>query len=178
VAASELKMKDQKKVYKFFWPWQDADQEAWLHEMANQGWHLLGLNSPGRYTFSAGKPANIVYRLDFQGKRDLELGDYFQLFQDAGWEHVGKMGGWHYFRKAFETSMVDEIFTDNQTKVEKYNRLAIYLISPAVGVLFVIMPAVDYFTPAAKVAFALCYCGLLYVVIRILVRIQQLRRRL
>jgi hypothetical protein len=69
----------------------------------------------------------VAYRLDFitQSKKKP---DYFQLFQDAGWEHVGEMGGWQYWRKDVEAGKATEIFTDNASKIQKYQRLLGFLV--------------------------------------------------
>ena len=82
--------------FKWFWTWQDDREEAWLGEMARADWHLKSLGLPGFYTFIAGEPRNDVYRLDFvMDRKDYQA--YLRQFRDAGWEHVGEMGGWQYF---------------------------------------------------------------------------------
>ncbi len=69
---------------KLFLPWQDEKEEAWLRQMAQQGWHL-SLVAPLVYTFVRGDPRDDVYRLDYlTSKADYE--EYKQLFQDAGWD--------------------------------------------------------------------------------------------
>jgi hypothetical protein len=113
--------------HKWFWPWEDEQEEAWLGQMARQGWHLVKPGIFGRYTFAAGEGRDMVYRLDFisDPKKDES---YLQLFQDAGWEHVGVLGGWQYFRKQAEQGKESEIFTDNDSKIAKYQRLLLYLV--------------------------------------------------
>ena len=127
------------KKFKWFWYWQDDKEEAWLGEMARQGLHLQKMNSLGhRYSFIQGKPKDVAYRLDFV-KNARKTSDYFQLFQDAGWEHVGEMGGWQYWRKDVEAGKVPEIFTDTESKVRKYQRLLTYFtISIPLFVFYVI----------------------------------------
>lgn len=112
---------------KWFWAWQDDREEAWLSEMARQGLHLRQASPFGQYTFVSGPPRAMAYRLDFitQSKKNP---DYFQLFQDAGWEHVGEMSGWQYWRKEIVDGRVPEIFTDNASKVQKYQRLLGFLV--------------------------------------------------
>jgi len=111
---------------RWFWGWQDDKEEAWLQDMARQGLHL---KSPGfgSYAFTQGEPREMVYRLDFLSDTK-NRASYLQLFQDAGWEHVGELSGWQYWRKERRGSEADEIFTDNESKIQKYKRLINYLL--------------------------------------------------
>jgi hypothetical protein len=116
-----------KKIHKWFWPWEDEREEAWLSQMAKQGWHLVKPDLLGQYTFAAGEAKDVVYPLDFisDNKKDES---YLQLFKDAGWEHVGILGGWQYFRKQVNPGENTEIFTDNDSKIAKYQRVLLYLV--------------------------------------------------
>lgn len=62
----------------------------------------------------------IVDRKDYQ--------NYLQLFADTGWEHMGEIGGWQYFRKTAQAGQPTEIYTDNASKATKYQRLIIMLV--------------------------------------------------
>jgi hypothetical protein len=115
------------KKFKWFWAWQDDKEEQWLGEMARQGLHLNRPGIFGQYSFTQGKPQEVVYRLDFiTSARKKE--DYYQLFKDSGWEHVGELGGWQYWRKAMQEGVTPEIFTDADSKIQKYRRLLGFLI--------------------------------------------------
>lgn len=113
---------------KWFWAWQDEKEEAWLKELSLQGWHLTSAQPFGHYIFTGGEPKNYVYRLDFQASSKLDLGSYLKLFDDTGWEYIGDMMGWKYFRKLAQPGENPEIFTDNQSKIQKYQRLLGYLV--------------------------------------------------
>ena len=113
--------------FKWFWAWQDEKEEAWLNNMAREGWHLKRLGIPGAYIFESGEPRNDQYRMDFITNRK-EYQNYLQLFKDAGWEHLGEMGGWQYFRTKVEGNSIPEIYTDQDSKASKYQRLLIVLI--------------------------------------------------
>ena len=113
--------------YKLFWAWQDEKEEAWLHEMSRQGLHLQALPFPCIYQFETGAPRDLVYRMDYIVDRK-DYGNYLQLFKDAGWEHLGEMGGWQYFRTETGTGTVPEIYTDPESKVQKYRRLMAILV--------------------------------------------------
>lgn len=88
---------------------------------------LIGLGLPGTYRFEEGSPREDVYRMDYiNDQKDYQ--NYLQLFKDAGWDHIGRMGGWQYFRKSIQANDVPEIYTDNASKAQKYQRVLIYLV--------------------------------------------------
>jgi len=112
---------------KWFWAWQDEKEEAWLAEMAAQGLHLETVSLPGTYQFKKGEPANFIYRLDYQSLKTKDKDSYLQLFADAGWENVGEMGGWIYFRYKTNNGEAPEIYSDLDSKIGKYQRVMTYL---------------------------------------------------
>ncbi|MBI9043481.1 MAG: DUF2812 domain-containing protein [Anaerolineaceae bacterium] len=114
-----------KTQFKWFWAWDDAKEELWLHEMSLQGWHFKSVSLPGNYIFEQGEPTDYVYRLDyFTNTKDSD--SYLQLFEDAGWDHMGKMNSWQYFRQEAVEGQELEIFTDNASKAKKYQRLMLF----------------------------------------------------
>ena len=113
--------------FRWFWAWQDKAEETWLEKMSQSGYHLSSVGIPGFYTFSIAKPRNYVYRLDYRTFRKKDKGEYLQLFQDAGWEHVGETSAWQYFRKETKPMERAEIFTDVESKTAKYKRVLTYL---------------------------------------------------
>jgi len=120
-------MNETKRVFRWFWAWNDEQEEAWLTEMARQGWHLREPGTFGFYIFERGVERNVVYRLDFK-TADQDKEEYLQLFADAGWEHVGEMGGWQYFRTEAPEGEAPEIYTDKSSKIHKYQRLFLFLV--------------------------------------------------
>ena len=124
---------------KWFWAWQDEKEEAWLTEMAQQGLHLHDVPFPGKYQFKSGEPADYVYRLDYQSLKTKDKDSYLQLFSDAGWENVGEMGGWMYFRIRANNGEAPEIFSDLESKIGKYQRVLTYLII-LLPIFVVLMP--------------------------------------
>ncbi len=113
---------------KWFWAWQDEKEEAWLTEMAHQGLHLDDVPFPGRYQFKSGEPADYIYRLDHQSLGAKDKDSYLQLFADAGWENIGEMGGWMYFRYKVTNGEAPEIYSDLASKIGKYQRVMLYLV--------------------------------------------------
>lgn len=119
-----------KKVFRWFWAWNDEKEEQWLGEMARSGWHLVSFSLSG-YTFAHGEPGEWVYRTDFQNASTLprkDLGEYVGLFRDAGWEHVAEYSGWHYFRTRADGTHSTEIFTDTESRIAKYRPLMAALV--------------------------------------------------
>ncbi|MEA4908994.1 MAG: DUF2812 domain-containing protein [Chloroflexi bacterium] len=127
----------------WFWPWQDQEEEAWLGEMARQGRHLLEAGPSGRYTFIPGAPAAVAYRLD-DNSRFKDLQEYLRLMEEDGWEHVGAMNGWQYFRKTVDSAAPPENYADAEAKLHRYNRVAerfmwgtaVYSVILAVGSMY------------------------------------------
>lgn len=115
------------KKVRWFWAWQDAKEEAWLESMAQDGWHLKSLGLPCVYFFGKGEPGRYSYRLDYMPADKEKFAEYVQIFQDAGWEYIGEMSSWRYWRKQVAEGETAEIFTDTESKVRKYQRLLAYM---------------------------------------------------
>ena len=125
---------------KWFWPWQDAQEEAWLEQMSLQGMHLRQVRRIAQYEFVSDEPTRFAYRLDFQDSlKPKNKEEYLQLFADAGWEYLGEMNGWQYFRKPLHPGESAEVFTDVESKIQKYNRFLTWfgLAFPSYLVVFV-----------------------------------------
>ena len=111
------------KKFKWFWAWQDEKEEDWLREMSNNGYHLKRPGFFGSYEFDLGEPTDYIYRLDFNASSNNNLENYLQLFEDAGWDYLGNLGGWQYFRIQAIRGERPEIYSDNESKILKYQRL-------------------------------------------------------
>jgi len=169
--------------FKWFWTWQDEAEENWLQKMSRRGYHLSSVGLPGFYTFSVAEPRNYVYRLDYQWFRKKDKAEYLQLFQDAGWEHIGEMSAWQYFRKEVKSTETNEIFTDVESKIAKYRRVLTYL-----GFFYFILmmlivtqrTSIDESYPWwGNIPQVIIFVVLLlftYAIIRLAIRIRQLRK--
>jgi hypothetical protein len=129
------------RTRKLFFSWQDEQQEAWLANMSRRGLHLKEPGAFGSYTFVQGSPQEFAYCMDFNKGKAPE--DYLQLIRDAGWEYLGKHAGWSYWRKEVQGGKVPDLFSDPESKTQKYQRLfAAYSASvPGVVVMYIIMLA-------------------------------------
>lgn len=169
------------RKFKWIWGWEDEKEEAWLRSMAQSGLHLLSSNGFGFYTFVTGQPADVVYRLDYRTERKTDLQDYLQLFQDAGWENVGNMAGWQYFRKPVQPGQNPEIYTDPQSKVAKYQRLLLTLVALLpIFIMLTLNHIPDAGSPlmlTVKLFFTFVMVFFIFAVLKILQRINQLKKK-
>ena len=166
---------------KWFWAWQDEKEEAWLTEMAQQGLHLHDVPFPGKYQFKSGEPADYVYRLDYQSLKTKDKDSYLQLFADAGWEHVGEMGGWVYFRYKTTNGETPEIYSDLESKIGKYQRVMLYLVIflPIMLLLMNNTASVDGYGVFSTILQGLAALLLLFysfAMIQLLIRINKLKK--
>lgn len=177
---------------RWFWPWQDEKEEAWLGEMSREGWHLQSVRLLCSYTFRKGQPTLYVYRLDYYRGQASSLTEYMQIFLDAGWEYLGELSNWRYWRKQDTGGEPAEIFTDRQSKIEKYRRLLgvlafflVFLVFMGLNLLQNWLPVTDG-TPAwivgiysvGVIAYALIIPLYIVAVVKTVVRIHQLKNSL
>lgn len=111
-------MNDQKTLIRFFTIADYEEEEAFLRKQHNLGWKLKKTVPPCFFVFEKCAPEDVVYRLDY--KNNTETGDYFQMFQDYGWERCGQCLGWLYFRKpasAMDSEQEGEIFSDDASRL-------------------------------------------------------------
>jgi hypothetical protein len=165
--------------FRWFWAWQDEKEEQWLDHMSEQGWHVISMGLPGIYQFIQGEPRSYVYRLDFKPSTDKDFKEYLQLFSDAGWDHIGMVSSWQYFRIEAKEGEQPEIFTDNASKIRKYERLVGFLV--IFLPIFIIMihnlaTAEREIYKVFSVIFAAFILFYAYAMIRIVMRIQQLKK--
>jgi hypothetical protein len=168
--------------HKWFWAWEDEKEEAWLTQMAAEGWHLSDFAPFGFYTFEAGPARKVIYRLDFQYQsRKQDRADYLQLFADAGWEHVGQMANWQYFRREVKPGEQPELFTDVESKIQKYGRVTVILVV----ILPILLQLPLRLSDAAResdwyaIPLFLVFCLLLvyiYAMLQLIQRISQLKK--
>ncbi|MPQ58885.1 DUF2812 domain-containing protein [Duganella sp. FT27W] len=150
------------RKFKFWWPWQDLAEQAWLAEQAQRGLHLASVGMLGAYRFTRGEPGNMVYRMDveFGPRRD----HYRQLYTDAGWEHVASYFGWQYWRTPRGTDGAEaEIFTDSASKRAKFKRILWYLgISTLPAVVVALSPGTSALLRQEPLLISVGVRGLLY----------------
>lgn len=120
-------MEDLITKHKLFWAWEDDKEEEWLMEQSQQGLHLEEVSFI-TYRFNQGPPQDYAYRLDYLDSSK-PTREYLQIFADAGWEHLGTLFGWQYFRKLVAPGETAEIYTDPESKIQKYRRVQTLLLT-------------------------------------------------
>ena len=174
-------MKNQVTRFKWFWVWQDNAEEKWLEKMSRQGYHLTSVSLPCIYTFTRTEPVNYAYRLDYRRFSNNEKEHYLQIFRDAGWEYLGEMSLWQYFRKQEKAGDINEIFTDNASKIAKYRRVLGYLGLLWIVLLVILFQRITILPPSlpwwgnVHIFIAIVLILMTYAIMRIFLRIKQLR---
>lgn len=169
--------------FKWFWAWEDEKEEAWLAEMSAEGLHIKSISPFGIYEFQKGESGNYVYRLDFHILKAKDRESYLQLFEDAGWDHIGDSGSWVYFRHPINGSLIPEIYSDQESKIGKYRRMIAYLII-FLPIMITLVPRIDkldYFGSAANAILEILSTLLLllfgYAIMMLIRRITQLKKQ-
>lgn len=123
-------------------------EERWLNELAKAGWLLRkrGIS----YRFGAIEPGSAVVRVDYRDRSlsVAEFDNYRMLFADSGWQHLAgsRWGGAQYFAATGAEADAD-IFSDAESRVERYRRSLVARSGTAVTVLalgFVLLNTGDY----------------------------------
>jgi len=173
-------------VFHLFWAWQDEKEERWLREMARKGWHLRRAGVI-RYTFERGDPAEVVYRVDYQNLRSRDRAEYLGIFRAAGWEHVGEVSSWHFFRTEADAGADPQIFSDAESRVAMHKRvlavLIVFLPILNIGVMNLMRGPhpgrpdwLENVFVVGTVLYVLIMLLWAYAIVRIAVRIRQLQR--
>lgn len=112
------------KIKKVFFAWQMDKEQAWLEDMAKQGYVLKAIK-PFRYYFEKGDPVDLVYQFDFQFMSKKNEPEYLEIFKE--WTLASKLGGWYYFYKERIDDEKDSIFSDNDSKSGLFKRIIGFL---------------------------------------------------
>ncbi|TFG76136.1 MAG: DUF2812 domain-containing protein [Chrysiogenales bacterium] len=166
--------------FKWFWAWDDEKEETWLEEMSQNGWHLDNPGLPCVYHFIKGEPRDYSYRLDFRIGSFKSLQEYLQICRDAGWEMLGRMSSWYYFRKECRGGEKPEFFSEKDSKVQKYSRLLIFLLI-FLPIMLNVMRTVfqrqeSKFFTGVGIFYAFLLLFFTYAIIRLLLRIKKLKK--
>ena len=171
--------KEKMTKFKWFWAWEDEKEEQWLEEMSQNGWHLVDPGFPCVYHFIKGDARDYSYRLDFRTGSFKSLQDYLQICRDAGWELLGRMSAWYYFRKECRGGQKPEFFSDRNSKAQKYQRLILFMVIflPILinGMRMVFTRPNSRFFTSVGIFYVLLILFWIYAIIRLLLRIRKLK---
>lgn len=104
----------------------DIEKEAkWLTEMSANGFHFFKYKW-GFYYFEEDHSKSYIYQADFQEASD----EYFELYKEAGWEHIHtEVMQFHYFR-ADKIAIGDKrIYSDPASIKAMYKRMFFFYIT-------------------------------------------------
>ena len=130
------------------------------------------------------RPQEVLRKLRASLKPDGRLGKdkahYLQLFHDAGWEHLMDHLGWQYFRQTVLDGASPEIFSDNESKVQKYERLLVFLVMLLpLYIPFVLLDSGRLWVALAAMACMILYIGFVaFAFTSLMMRVKQLKKRL
>ena len=130
-------MSNKKMMIRFFTIADYEEEEIWLRQQHKRGWKLMKTVLPCFYLFESCAPEDVVYRLAY--KNNTENSDYFQLFQDYGWEYFNRCLGWLYFRKPVsetDTEQDIEIFSDDSSRIDMVNHIVKTRMLPLLVIFF------------------------------------------
>lgn len=113
------------KKFRLFLPSDVEKEEKWLTDMSKQGYQFYKYGF-FIYYFEEDRSHSYVYQIDFNTADE----DYFQLFEDAGWQHVESViQSFHYFRTDPDQADIRKLYSDKESVKETYQRmLHFYLI--------------------------------------------------
>ena len=141
-----------------------TEEEEYLHQRHLEGWKFVNYTPPVFYTFEACEPEDVVYQLDFNPDRHKDKNSYLQIFKDCGWEYLGDRMDFSYFRKtAKNMEKREEIFSDNDSKLDMLRRVIYVRLLPLLAVFFLCflsqLPQIFFSSPPAFVyAVFVLYC--------------------
>ena len=128
------------------WFFDFEKEEEWLNNMAAKGWNLAASHAP-KYTFEEGPPGEYIYRLTLleHGSSHPETISYIRFMEETGAEHVSTLSnGWIYFRKKAADNGDFEIFTDTDSRIRHYKRMARVMGWASIGCLLLMTTQIPF----------------------------------
>ncbi|MGI6070394.1 MAG: DUF2812 domain-containing protein [Blautia sp.] len=179
-------MSDRKTMIRFFTISDYEEEEIFLRCQHKNGWKLVKTVLPCFYIFESCTPEDVVYRLDY--KNNTENSDYFQIFQDYGWEYFNRCVGWLYFRKPVsetDTEQDIEIFSDANSRIDMVNHIVKTRMLPLLVIFFCcllpnLLRSIERSDPLGNVIFIMFTVLLLlylYLFIHCGLKLRQLRKK-
>lgn len=157
-----------KTEFKFFTVPEWKKEERYLREQHKRGWEFVSVNFIGLYHFKRCEPKDVVYQLDYNPESITQKNEYIQMFHDCGWEYLQNFAGYSYFRKpASEMDGEEEIFCDDDSRLEMIKRVFKRRIPPLLCVFFlIIIPQIimqSFGNTAVNRILLVLFCGFFFV---------------
>lgn len=100
--------------------WFLDEEEQWLNEMSEQGWHLQQVRF-FRYIFEQGAPGQYIIRAEMPGGEEAPK-EYIEFMESTGAEYLSSTGGSiFYFRKLAALGEF-ELYSDVDSRLKHMNR--------------------------------------------------------
>ena len=112
-----------KRIFRIFTISDYEKEEKFLQEQHKAGFKCVKYKFPGFYYFEECEPEDVIYQLDFNDIKKENKEEYFQLYQDEGWEYVYEVNGWNCFRKPVSLEETPAIFTDKESKIAQVDKV-------------------------------------------------------
>ena len=148
--------------------WNSDGELMWLEEMARDGYRLVKSLNP-IYFFERAEPEAVRYCHGFGRLKSKDRDDYFQLYADAGWQHVSSWVGWHYFKSGVATASDSDRVTVTRHNAKFLKSMAvIYLVGTVLFAFWfgaLLLRGASWETALAGICagvWAFSYWGLLY----------------
>lgn len=113
-----------KTVRKLFFIWSLDEEEAWLNQMAAQGWCLAEVGFCS-YVFEQCRPGEYVIRVDFLKRSVVHTQslNYINFVLSTGAERIKTRanGNAVYFRKRADSGFA--LSSDNRSRIQYYDRI-------------------------------------------------------
>ena len=117
-------MRDRKISFRVFTVPEWKKEQEYLRKQHKRGWKFTKVNFGICYHFEKCEPEDVVYQLDYNQDGLAHKDEYVQMYEDCGWEYIMDFVGYSYFRKPVsQMNGKEEIFCDNDSKLEMMNRV-------------------------------------------------------
>ncbi len=134
------KVKNTKKQFRYFSIFDYEKEQDYLRQMHNEGWKFVKVTGVGTYHFEKCQPQDVVYQLDYNQEGREHKSEYVQMFADCGWEYLIDFAGYSYFRKpAAEMNGDEQIFCDDESRMEMMDRVYKGRFTPLMVILFTVL---------------------------------------
>ena len=117
-------MSSSRKTQLRFFDVMDYEKEAeYLSSMHARGWRFVYVAFPGFYHFVKCEPAKVRYQLDYNEDGITHRDEYIRMFEDMDWEYLLDFMGYSYFRKGEAEDGNEDIFCDDDSRMEMMKRI-------------------------------------------------------
>lgn len=123
-----------KRVWKIFPVSTYREEEKWINEMEQEGWHLVNVGFL-HYDFTRGEPNTYQYAMELMSGDRGEREKYFSLLKEYDVECVDTFTEWAYFRRnKQEEDFI--LFSDKDSLIQYKKRIFRNLLSLLLLLLF------------------------------------------